>query len=100
MNNSPEKVHQRFVNEQMEEFGIKTEADVTKIKKEEKEKIAQLDRLEKTLEKAEEKGAATEEHKKLKAAIARHKVTLAGDQTGGKPGDQAQQQGDGKDDKK
>jgi len=67
----------------MEELGIKTEADVTKIKSADKEGIAKLDKLEKILEAAEEKGAATEEHKKIKAAIAAHKATFGKDTTTG-----------------
>jgi len=84
MNSKPEEIHRKFIDKKLEEAGIKTVEDIKKIKATEKDKIIQLDKLEAWLEKAEEKGAATEEHKKLRAAIAAHKVTLSGT---GKPGD-------------
>jgi len=81
MSEDPAKIHQGFVDKTMEELGIKTAEDVSKIKATEKDKVANLDKLESILEKAEEKGAATEEHIKLKAAISAHKATLTAGET-------------------
>jgi len=76
MSEEPAKIHQGFVDKMMETTGIKTAEDVSKIKATEKEKVANLDKLESAIEKAEEKGAATEEHKSLRVAITAHKATL------------------------
>jgi len=73
--NEPVKVHQNYVDKKIAESEITTE-NVSQIKATDKEKVAKLEALEKVLEKAEEKGVLTEEHKKLKAAIAAHKATF------------------------
>jgi len=46
MSKKPEEIHQEFINKKIEETGVKTPEDVTKIKATEKDKIAQLDKLE------------------------------------------------------
>jgi len=46
MSSKPEEIHRKFIDKKIEEVGVKTPEDVTKIKATEKDKIAQLDKLE------------------------------------------------------
>jgi len=46
MSSEPVELHRKFIDKKIEETGIKTPEDVTKIKATEKDKIAQLDKLE------------------------------------------------------
>jgi len=47
LNNDSAKIHREFLDKKLEEFSIKTPEDVNQIKATDKEKVAQLDRLEK-----------------------------------------------------
>jgi len=46
MNSKPEEIHRQFIDKKLEETGIKTVEDVQNIKKTDKEKVANLDKLE------------------------------------------------------
>jgi hypothetical protein len=80
----PEEVVAEICRYKIEKTGITAE-NLAEIKKGDKEKEAKLDELESNLEDLENIGKITEEEKKLKMAVAAHKVKLEGTKETPKP---------------
>jgi len=71
----PAQIHKDYIDRQIKKEEMTVEK-ITQVKQGDKEGIAKLDKLEAVLEKGEDKGVLTEEHKKMKAAIAARKATF------------------------